>query len=84
MKRYLRSIIEDNTTTKGRIFDYFIQILILLSLVAFSIETFPNNSDNTIEFLNQEYLDVNFKYYIIDPKEEFDQEDFSDIELTFI
>ena len=52
MKRYIRSIIEDNTTTKGRIFDYFIQILILLSLVAFSIETFPNNSDNTIEFLN--------------------------------
>lgn len=51
MKRYIRSIIEDNTTTKGRIFDYFIQILILLSLVAFSIETFPNNSDNTIEFL---------------------------------
>ena len=26
MKRYIRSIIEDNTTTKGRIFDYFIQI----------------------------------------------------------
>ena len=40
--------------------------------------------NNTIEFLNQEYLDVNFKYYIIDPKEEFDQEDFSDIKLTFI
>jgi voltage-gated potassium channel len=52
MKRYIRSIIEDNTTTKGRIFDYFIQILILLSLVAFSIETYPNNSDNTVEFLN--------------------------------
>ena len=40
--------------------------------------------NNTIEFLNQEYLDVKFNYYIIDPKEEFDQEDFSDIELTFI
>lgn len=40
--------------------------------------------NNTIEFLNQEYLDVKFNYCIIDPKEEFDQEDFSDIELTFI
>lgn len=40
--------------------------------------------NNTIEFLNQEYLDVKFNYVILDPKEEFDQEDFSDIELTFI
>jgi voltage-gated potassium channel len=52
MKEKLRIIIEDNTSNKGRKFDYFIQILILLSLIAFTIETLPNNSANTIEMLN--------------------------------
>jgi voltage-gated potassium channel len=51
MKEKLRNIIEDNTSKKGKIFDYFIQFLILLSLIAFTIETFPNNSKNTIETL---------------------------------
>ena len=40
--------------------------------------------NNTIEFLNQEYLDVKFNYYILDPKEEFNQKDFSKIKLSFI
>ena len=35
-----------------KVFDYFIQILILLSLIAFTIETLPNNSINTINVLN--------------------------------
>ena len=52
MKEKLRIIIEDNTSPKGKVFDYFIQILILLSLVAFTIETLPNNSINTINLLN--------------------------------
>tara|TARA_R110002012_G_scaffold321969_1_gene552902 strand:- start:35306 stop:36031 length:726 start_codon:yes stop_codon:yes gene_type:complete len=52
MKEKLRNIIEDNTSKKGKIFDYFIQVLILLSLIAFTIETFPDNSKNTIEILN--------------------------------
>ena len=30
MKEKLRIIIEDNTSQKGKVFDYFIQILILL------------------------------------------------------
>ena len=47
----LRLRIEDNTTRKGRIFDYFIQILILISLVAFSIETLPDNSLQTKKIL---------------------------------
>lgn len=47
----LRNIIEDNSTKKGRIFDYIIQFLILMSLVAFSIETLPNNSPKLIKFL---------------------------------
>lgn len=51
MKEKLRNIIEDNTSKKGKIFDYFIQVLILLSLITFTIETLPNNSKNTIETL---------------------------------
>jgi voltage-gated potassium channel len=52
MKEKIRIIIEDNTSPKGKIFDCFIQILILLSLVAFTIETLPNNSIYTIDVLN--------------------------------
>lgn len=52
MKEKLRIIIEDNTSPKGKVFDYFIQILILLSLITYTIETLPNNSENTIEILN--------------------------------
>jgi voltage-gated potassium channel len=47
----IRSIVEDTTTKSGKIFDYVIQFLILLSLIAFSIETLPNNSPELIEFL---------------------------------
>jgi len=52
MKEKLRIIIEDNTSPKGKIFDYFIQVLVLLSLIAFAIETLPDNSAKTIEVLN--------------------------------
>ena len=51
LKSKIRIVVEDNSTKKGKIFDYTIQLLILLSLVAFSIETLPNNSDELIEFL---------------------------------
>jgi len=51
MKEKLRNIIEDNTSKKGKIFDYFIQILILLSLITFTVETLPDNSKNMIDFL---------------------------------
>jgi voltage-gated potassium channel len=47
MRIWLRSIIEDNTTPKGRVFDYIIQILILISLAAFSVDTLPNNTVET-------------------------------------
>ncbi|MCU4173754.1 ion transporter [Carboxylicivirga sp. N1Y90] len=46
MKFKLKTIIEDNTTTYGRVFDYFIQVLILISLLSFAIETLPNISNN--------------------------------------
>tara|TARA_B110001450_G_C17592600_1_gene469512 strand:+ start:272 stop:979 length:708 start_codon:yes stop_codon:yes gene_type:complete len=52
MKKKLRKIIEDNTSKKGRVFDYCIQVLILLSLLAFTIETLPNNSVRTLKILN--------------------------------
>ena len=45
-REYLYSIIEDNTTPKGKRFDYFIQTLIFLSLVTFSIDTLPNLSES--------------------------------------
>ena len=52
-KSKLRSVVEDNTTKKGKIFDYIIDLLIILSIIAFSIETFPDNSKRTIEILNK-------------------------------
>lgn len=51
-KSRLRSIIEDHTTRKGRVFDFVIQFLILLSLVSFSIETLPDNSVVTKKVLS--------------------------------
>lgn len=42
-----------NSDTKiGRVFDVFIQVLILLSLVSFSIETLPNVGETTSRILN--------------------------------
>jgi len=52
MREKLRLIVEDNTTRKGKYFDYFIQLLILLSLISFSIETLPDNSSRTIKILD--------------------------------
>ena len=46
VKKYLRKIVEDNSTKKGRFFDYIIQFLIVLSLVSFSVETLPGLSEN--------------------------------------
>jgi voltage-gated potassium channel len=42
MKKKLWTILEDNTTKQGRYFDYFIQLIIPLSLLSFSLETLPN------------------------------------------
>jgi voltage-gated potassium channel len=52
MKEKLRIIIEDNTSKKGKVFDYFVQVLILLSLIAFTVETLPENSVNTVKVLD--------------------------------
>ena len=38
----LKRIIEENDTRWGRVFDLSIQTLIVLSLIAFSVETLPD------------------------------------------
>ena len=47
----LKNLIEKNDTKSGLIFDFFIQFLIIFSLVSFSIETIPD-------------LDVSFRKYL--------------------
>lgn len=50
--QFLRKIIIDDTTRQGKLFDYFIQSLIILSLIAFAVETMPGNSPAVINFLS--------------------------------
>ncbi len=51
MRAELRKIVDDNTTKKGRIFDIVIQVLIFVSLTAYTLETLQHNSDTTILIL---------------------------------
>lgn len=51
-KTNLKSIIEDNTTLAGIIFDYFIQFLIIISLISFCIETLPDFSEKPRNLLH--------------------------------
>lgn len=51
IKQQLWSVFEDNTTKKGRYFDYFIQTLIFLSLVSFAVDTLPDLSTPFRSFL---------------------------------
>ena len=48
----LKEIIESQDSKSGLLFDLFIQTLIILSLISFSIETIPNLSQYTISILN--------------------------------
>lgn len=41
----LREVIEDVETTPGKVFDIGVQLLIVVSLICFSLETLPNLSD---------------------------------------
>lgn len=56
MKKYLKKIVQDNTTLAGRIFDWFIQALIIVSLISFSIETLPELSPEAIHILKRSEL----------------------------
>lgn len=49
----LKRVVEDHDTVAGRFFDLFIQSLIILSLISFSIETLPELDSSTIRILRQ-------------------------------
>lgn len=49
----IKRIIEENDTRAGKAFDLFIQFLIFVSLITFSIETFPDLSDKTRALLRK-------------------------------
>ncbi|PKH06690.1 ion transporter [Moritella sp. Urea-trap-13] len=51
MVTILKSTIECNDTRLGKSFDIFIQVMIVLSLVSFSVETLPNISDELRTYL---------------------------------
>lgn len=47
----LKRIIENDDTKAGKIFNWFIQFLIILSLISFTIESLPNLSKKTRDIL---------------------------------
>ena len=47
----IKSVVEENNTLAGRIFDLIVQLLIIVSLVSFSVETLPDLSPDTMEIL---------------------------------
>lgn len=51
-KKKLEKLVETRDSKAGLIFDYFIQVLILVSLVTFSIETLPDISEKTHKLLD--------------------------------
>ena len=53
LKEKLYILVEDHQSPQGRVFDYSIQILILLSLIAFALDTLPSNSPAMEVFLNR-------------------------------
>jgi len=75
----LKSVVEDTDTKTGRYFDLFIQALIILSLISFSVSTVPDLYPEIITFLNYfqiftviiftfEYL---LRLYVADIKREY-------------
>ena len=52
IKTSIKNIIENQDTKLGRGFDYFIQAIIIISIVSFSIETLPNINSTLGNYLN--------------------------------
>ncbi len=52
----IKSIVEENTTFSGRLFDIVIQCLIVVSLISFSVETLPNLTTETRRLLR--YIEI--------------------------
>jgi voltage-gated potassium channel len=92
MKQYIKSIVEINDNKLSRYFAFFIQSLILLSIVTFSIETIPNLKPQTRTILQSiewfsvivftlEYL---LRIYVADSKPKFIFSFFGIIDLLAI
>lgn len=75
----IKGIVERNDTRSGRAFDFFVQGLILLSIITFSIETLPNLDADTRKLLQTieavivalftlEYL---IRIYVADRKKDY-------------
>ena len=47
MKTLLKNLLENTDLISGKVFAYFIQFLIIVSIVTFSIDTLPNLSQKT-------------------------------------
>lgn len=75
----LKTIIDETNTTAGRTFDLFIQILIIASIITFSLETLPDLEDKTkdILFYIETFIVIIFtieyllRIYIADKKSQY-------------
>ncbi|RYH72539.1 ion transporter [Flavobacteriaceae bacterium 144Ye] len=92
MKQYIKSIVETNDNKLSKYFAFFIQALILLSIITFSIETIPNLKPQTktiirsfelfcVTIFTIEYL---LRIYVADSKPKFIFSFFGIIDLMAI
>ncbi len=92
MKQYLKSIVEINDNKKSRYFAFFIQGLILLSIVTFSVETIPDLKPQTrmllraIEWFSVIVFTLEYvlRIYVADSKPKFIFSFFGIIDLLAI
>lgn len=92
MKQYIKSIVEINDNNKSKYFAFFIQALILLSIVTFSIETMPNLKPQTklilqnIEIFSVVVFTIEYllRIYVADSKPRFVFSFFGIIDLLAI
>jgi voltage-gated potassium channel len=92
MKKRIKSVVEYDNNRLSKIFAFFIQFLILLSIVTFSVETIPDLSEGTISLLHRielisviifslEYV---LRIYVADSKPKFIFSFFGIIDLLAI
>lgn len=92
MKQYIKSIVEINDNKKSRYFAFFIQALILVSIITFSIETIPNLKPETktilqiIEWFSVIVFSLEYvlRIYVADSKPKFIFSFFGIIDLLAI
>tara|TARA_R110002049_G_scaffold206269_1_gene376780 strand:- start:23466 stop:24176 length:711 start_codon:yes stop_codon:yes gene_type:complete len=92
MKAYIKSIVEFNDNKKSRYFAFFIQALILISIITFSIETIPNLKSQTrfilrvIEWFSVIVFSLEYvlRIYVADSKPKFIFSFFGIIDLLAI